>query len=100
MGDLELRDLYNHDYDTNLYFGEFCYEKGKADRDKEIAEHNVFFSNKPIEDIVLEARADERANLLKEICSKETVMIDIDDGKAHFVVKSVDIMKVFNEAKE
>ena len=51
---------------TKLYADGFNdgYEQGKADRDKEITEHNVFFSNKPIEDIVLEARADERAKIL------------------------------------
>lgn len=37
---------------------QLMYNKGKADRDKEITEGNVFFSNKPIEDIVLEAMVD------------------------------------------
>lgn len=31
MSDDELRDLYNNDYDTNLEFAEFCYNKGRAD---------------------------------------------------------------------
>lgn len=43
------------------------YKQGKTDRDREIVEHSVFFSNRPIEDIVLEARADERAKVLDEV---------------------------------
>lgn len=43
------------------------YEQGRADRDREIAESNVFFSNRPIEDIVLEARADERERIVREL---------------------------------
>lgn len=42
------------------------YEQGIADRDKELAENNVFFSNIPIEELVLDARADERAKVLDE----------------------------------
>lgn len=55
---------------------DYAYNKGRADRDKEIAEHNVFFSNKPIEDIVLDAITDERAKC--ETCIHKVTKADID----------------------
>lgn len=59
-------DTYSDILDSVVDLADAEYERGKADRDKEIAEHNVFFSNKPIEDIVLEARADEREKTIDE----------------------------------
>lgn len=57
------------------------YQQGRADRDREIAESNVFFSNKPIEDIVLEARADERERIIEELKqSIDNGIIAIDRG--------------------
>lgn len=43
------------------------YQRGIADRDREIAESNVFFSNRPIEEIVLEAVESERERIVREL---------------------------------
>lgn len=43
------------------------YYKGRADMKKEIEEHSVFYSNRPIEDIVFEARADAIDECIKFI---------------------------------
>ena len=50
-------------------------------------------------DYLAKVIADERTNILKEICEHERTMID-DDGKIHFVVKMIDVMKVFNKEQK
>lgn len=42
------------------------YKQGRADKEKEIKEKSVFYSNKPIEQIVLEARADAFDEVLEK----------------------------------
>lgn len=45
------------------------YQQGRSDKEKEIKEKSVFYSNKPIEQIALEARADaieEFRKIMKE----------------------------------
>lgn len=46
---------------------DIAYNKGRADMKKEIEEHSVFYSNRPIEDIVLEARADAINECIKAL---------------------------------
>lgn len=52
-------DTCNFDFDS--------YQQGRTDRDREIVESNVFFSNKPIEDIVLNTIKDEREQIIAEL---------------------------------
>ena len=70
----ELSELPNQ-YSEKLW--KIAYNKGKADMKKEIEEHSVFYSNRPIEDIVLEARNDA-------IDEFETKLVDIILGNEEF----------------
>lgn len=58
---------YSAIYDLGRKLADDEYNQGKADRDKELAEHCVFISNRPIEDIVLETISNERAKVLDEV---------------------------------
>lgn len=71
------------------------YEQGRADRDKELAEHNVFFSNRPIEDIVLEACADERAKTIDE-CIKAINDLNIEYAYPHTICNILEMLKEQN----
>lgn len=64
MREEELRDLYNNDYDTNLDFGEFCYNKGKTDAYKEIAYSDCVAKEQFEKLACKQGRADERAKVL------------------------------------
>lgn len=48
-----------------------AYEQGMKDKEKELKEHNVFVSNVPIEDIVLDAVNDERERIIAELEEKK-----------------------------
>lgn len=48
-----------------------AYQQGKKDKEEELKEHNVFVSNVAIEDIVLDARKDERERIIKELEEKK-----------------------------
>lgn len=48
-----------------------AYQQGKKDKEKELKEHNVFVSNIAIEDIVLDARNDERKRIIAELEEKK-----------------------------
>lgn len=103
MTEKELGALYYNDYDTNLEFGEFCYNKGRADRDKEIAENNVFFSNRPIEDIVLETRT-EVIEKFAEFLKKKHLLTNFHyrNGEADFDYADIDgyVNEFKNQIKE
>jgi hypothetical protein len=47
------------------------YQQGMKDKENELKEHNVFVSNIPIEDIVLDALNDERERIISELEEKK-----------------------------
>ena len=47
MRNLELMNLYHNESNTNLHFGEYCYEKGRADERKAFKE--LFFERLKLE---------------------------------------------------
>lgn len=51
------------------------YKIGRADRDKELAEHNVFCSNRPIEDLVFDAIAEERERIVRELEENSDLLV-------------------------
>lgn len=66
-----------------------AYQQGKKDKEKELKEHNVFVSNVPIENIVLNALKDEQERIISKLLKNgiETVsglnVIEIVRGNAN-----------------
>ena len=85
---------YQKGYSAGFAIG---HKQGRASRDKELAEHNVFFSNRPIEDIVLEACADERAKIISIL--KDNAY-EVSIGVPPYEEKVVDLDSILNQIKE
>ena len=77
------------------------YDKGRADRDREITESNVFFANKPIEDIVLDAIAGERKRIVRELETlRDEAWQDTDSDKRIVRSNAWDKVDLINKAIE
>lgn len=82
-------------------FSRKCYEQGMKDKEKELKEHNVFVSNVPIEDIVLDARKDEREQIIAELKKAESYYrnlyhehrFSLDEKRAFGIKKAIEIVR-------
>lgn len=71
-----------------------AYEQGMKDKEKELKEHNVFVSNIPIEDIVLDALKDERERIVAELEELRDRYDKKDFGIRGILEKAIEIVKV------
>jgi len=77
------------------------YEQGMKDKEKELKEHHVFVSNIPIEDIVLDARKDEREQIIAELEKAESYYrnlyhehsFSLDEKRAFGIKKAIEIVR-------
>jgi hypothetical protein len=78
-----------------------AYQQGKKDKEKELIEHNVFVSNVPIEDIVLDARKDEREQIVAELEKAKSYYRNLyhehssslDEKRAFGIKKALEIVR-------
>lgn len=69
------------------------YQQGMKDKEKELKEHNVFVSNKPIEDIVLDAVNDERERIVVELEELRDRYDKYDFGTRGILEKAIEIVR-------
>lgn len=93
-----VEDNQNNDYDEALKSAIKALEMSKCNNcDKyDYKTHSCPIFCDVIKHTLDDVKADARTNFLKEICGHEKIMTDAE-GKPHFVVKMVDIVKIFNK---